>query len=336
MPADRRAGGALGWAIVLLVFSGCGPFSERARRFEASLNQLHDAVSAERLFQDLERYVAFGHRYYGAAERERAVEMMVRDLEPHSDSVELQSFSAEESVSGTTYRLTNVIARRGMGASRRVLLGTHWDTRLWADAEADPELHGRPIPGANDGTSGVVVLIELLRVLAEVDALGELGVDVVLFDGEEFGREASPDAYSQGSRHFARELQRYYPERLPIAAIVIDMVGDRELSFRREAYSVSRAPGLSGLIWDLGRARFPEVFPELPRGPVFDDHVPLLEEGIPAVLLIDIDYEPWHTLSDTPERCSPESLALVTRHLAEVLLVLAHSPDLETTWEHSP
>ena len=112
-----------------------------------------------------------------------------------------------------------------------------------------------------------------------------------------------------------------------IAAVVVDMVGDRRLTLKRESFSERGAPWLNGLIKTLGRARFPDRFVDERIGPVFDDHVPLQRGGVPAALLIDLDYGPWHTHDDTPERCSAGSLELVTRHLAELLLALSGAPD---------
>jgi len=245
--AADRLRRALTWTLGMLAISACGqrsepsPALERSPGFERSLERVVAEIRGDRLMKNLERYTAFGHRHYGAAERERAIEMMLRDLEPYSASVERQDFSAVEPVSGVTYRLTNVIARTAPRAPRRVVLATHWDTRLWAEEDPDPARRDQPIPGANDGTSGLVVLIELLRVLDGVKSLGDLGLDVVLFDGEEFGRAGSGKT-CRGSLHFARNLRQTYPQRLPIAAVVVDMVGDRELTLSREVLSITNAP----------------------------------------------------------------------------------------------
>lgn len=325
-PRLPRAG-VLGSILTVLAASACAPSVGRSTsELEEPLARSTAAISGDRLFQDLERYTAFGQRYYGAPRRGEALAMILRDLEPHAATVERQSFSAREPVTGVSFELTNVIARTAPLAARRILLGTHWDTRAWAEEDADPERRDQPIPGANDGTSGLVVLIELLRALPEVKLQEDVGVDLVFFDGEEFGRPGSEGDYCQGSSRFADELDRYYPDRLPVAAVVVDMVGDRELTFKREGYSRRHAPALTELIWRLGRARFPEVFLDAGTGPIFDDHVPLQRRGVPAALLIDRDYAPWHTHDDTPEACSAGSLALVTRHLAELLLVLGDPP----------
>lgn len=275
-------------------------------------------IDDTRPMADLERYVDFGHRHYGAPQRARAIEMMIRDFEPHVQTVERQDFEVREPQTGESFGLTNLIARTPP-RPRRLLLGTHWDTRLWAEEESDPGRQNLPIPGANDGTSGVVVLLELARALDAAGGLERLGLDIVLFDGEEFGRPGSDD-YVQGAKYFTQHLDRFYPGDPPVAVVVVDMVCDRELAFRRETHAERHARWLNDLVWSLGGSRFPEVFLDEPGPPVVDDHLPFLELGIPSTLLIDLEYPQWHTLDDTPEQCSAESLELVTRHLVELVL----------------
>jgi hypothetical protein len=169
----------------------------------------------------------------------------------------------------------------------------------------------------------VATLIELLRALrSDPAALPDLGVDVALFDGEELLVEGDPPC-CPGSRHFAATLASTYPDGPPSAAIVIDMVGDRELTFEREASSDLRARWLDDLVWSAGRRRAPEVFLDQVQPAVLDDHSALNAAGIPSVLLVDLDYDAWHTLNDTPDRVSARSLELVGAVLLDVLGELA-------------
>ncbi|MDD3642746.1 MAG: M28 family peptidase, partial [Candidatus Krumholzibacteria bacterium] len=170
-----------------------------------------------------------------------------------------------------------------------------------------------PIPGANDGASGVAVLLEIARLLGRHEP--PVGVDIVLFDGEDSGETGAAADWCLGSAHFARNLRGYRP----FAAIVIDMIGDRDLDIPMESYSLAAAPALLGELYDiasgLGYAQFRRE-----RGPaIIDDHLPLIRAGLPAVDLIDFDYPWWHTLDDTPDKCSPRSLEAVGRVLVEYL-----------------
>lgn len=259
--------------------------------------------------------VELGHRYYGAPRRAEAIDRLADELERRGATVERRTFDVVERESGASYELTNLVARFRPTVSRRLLLGTHWDTRLWAEEDPDPARRDQPIPGANDGTSGVVVLLELLAAVERTGAFPELGIDIVLFDGEELGRPGSSD-YSRGAREFAASLASAPSEERPLAAVVVDMVGQPGLRLRPEVASRVGSPRFVELAWSLGRAEFPEMFDETPVGPIHDDHVPLLRLGIPSLLLIDLDYDPWHTHADTPDQCSAESLERVARYLA--------------------
>jgi Zn-dependent M28 family amino/carboxypeptidase len=230
-----------------------------------------------------------------------------------------QTFQKVEPVSGARFQLTNIVGRLMPERPQRVLLGSHWDTRLWAEEDSDASRREAPIAGANDGSSGLAVLLEVARQVDQL-SLGHLGVDIVFFDGEEFGRPGSND-YCAGSRHFAEHLKAYYPEAPPIAVIVIDMVGDQDLAFPPEQSSVVNARALTTLIWREGvRLRAPAFLRGLglenpsqpkpaPQGKwIIDDHTPFQKLKIPATLIIDLEYPQWHTHQDTLDRVSPQSL----------------------------
>lgn len=275
----------------------------------------------------LERLVEFGHRHYAAPRRSEAVtqlEDLLRGATPH---VSRQTFAATESASGETYQLTNVIARLHPDRPHRVLLGSHFDTRLWAEEDRDPTKRGQPIVGANDGTSGVAVLVEALTLMAKDPAFASAGIDVVLFDGEEFGRPGRGGGdYCKGSIYFADHITELYPTAKPQAAIVLDMVGDRDLSIKRESSSqrpLSR--GLNDLFWEVGRRNAPGVFVDRTRSTIIDDHTSLQNIGVPAILVIDLEYPHWHTHQDTLDKVSQESLATVGKTLLEVVYRLTHA-----------
>jgi len=234
-----------------------------------------------------------------------------RRLTAVSDRVEDQHVPGRHPDTGEPVRLTNLVARIRPERRARVLLGTHWDTRPWAELDPNPARRGQPIPGANDGTSGVAVLLEIGRQLRS-QPLQRLGVDLVLFDGEELGR-TEPRLYCQGSRGFASRLEQLYGPTRPEAALVLDMVGDTDLRLVPEALSLQRAPQLVGLVWSTAAALGERTFAQGDPPWILDDHSPLLQAGVPAILLIDRSYPPFHTHADTPDRCSAASLASVGR-----------------------
>ena len=289
-----------------------------ARRGPAEEDEIaeFDGARADRLVKELCKR---GHRYYGAPKRAEAIANLQTMLDEVTDQTALQRFDAHETSSDEDYELTNIIGRLDPQATRRVILASHWDTRKWAEEDADPEQRDDPIEGANDGTSGVAVLLELARVL-KTRPPSSVGVDFVLFDGEEFGRPGSDD-YCQGSRYFARMLKGLYPRSRPEYAIVIDMVGDCDQGFLPELTSLKRAPRLVGKIWNAAtRLGYGEIFSSSGNWAIEDDHTALQKAGIQSALLIDYDYPHWHTQGDTVDKVCATSLERVGKVLLEVLL----------------
>jgi Zn-dependent M28 family amino/carboxypeptidase len=196
----------------------------------------------------------------------------------------------------------NLIAKRGSGPV--LILGAHYDTRKYADNDPDVAKRSEPVPGANDGASGVAVLLELARHI-DTDTLGR-EVWLAFFDAEDNG-EIEGWEWTVGSRYMAEHL-----ETRPEAMILVDMIGDADLQIYQEV--TSTAP-LRDSIWataaELGYNQF---IPEL-KYAMTDDHTPFLDQNIPAVDLIDFDYPPWHTVGDTTDHVSAASLEAVGRTL---------------------
>lgn len=203
----------------------------------------------------------------------------------------------------------NVIASYKPDLRSRVLIGAHYDTRPYADEDPNP----RPYIGANDGASGVAVLMELRHHLAELDL--SVGVDLVFFDAEElvFGSGFNVlGEYCLGSRNFARAWSRRRGRPVYRAAVILDMVGGRDAAFYPEEHSVSRAAHVVEQVWRtaavLGASRFKTLRFRRWKHSVFDDHVPLQQVGIPAIDVIDFDYPHWHRNTDVPANCSAATL----------------------------
>ena len=259
----------------------------------------------ERAFNILQELVKTGQRYYGAPDRHKAIEKMKAHFACPKWIV--QNFEAVEPVSGKTYVLQNLICRFQPEIEARVLLGTHYDTRLWAEKSPKLKDRNKPIVGANDGSSGVAVLAELSHLLDQAPV--QIGVDLVLFDGEEFGRPRL-GGYCQGSRYMVRNIEELYPQH-PKAVIVLDMVGEKNAEFRVERSSQEKYPELYKEIWNIGQSTDPQVFLDGNYGFINDDHSSFAVLDIPNALIIDFDYEHWHTHQDTLDKCSQKSLSIV-------------------------
>ena len=222
--------------------------------------------------------------------------------------VERQSFT--DTTLGHPLALTNLIGHfgpSGAESKRRIVLCAHYDTRPWCDEDPDPAYRAQPLPGANDGGSGVAVLLEVAELFSRRPP--PVSVDLVFFDGEDQGRAAHPEEFSLGAKGFARRIG----ERRPAAAFLFDMVGDRDLSIHPELTSVAYASNLVDIVMAGARATGAHGFFAAPRHRLTDDHVPLIEAGVPAVDIIDFDYPAWHTHKDLPDQVSAASLAEVAR-----------------------
>jgi hypothetical protein len=255
------------------------------------------SFNGERAWQDVSYQVSLGPRTSGSLPHQELRSWLTEELEKEGWTVEEQSC-----LDCVSLPVFNLVAKRGSG-SPWIILGAHYDSRFLADRDPDPNLQTRPVPGGNDGASGVAVLLELARALPS-DLNKEIWL--VFFDAEDNGRIANHD-WSMGSRVFVQYLVETEP-LLPHAAIIVDMVGDEELTLYFEQKSDQ---ALNEEIWatadELGYQQFiPAV-----KHNIIDDHVPFIEAGIPAIDIIDIEYPYWHTTADTADKVSIQSLEAV-------------------------
>jgi glutaminyl-peptide cyclotransferase len=264
-------------------------------------------------FRFLEAQCSFGPRNPGSYGHSRCLQYLFEQLGAQADTVLKQKFSHLEYAGKTEIEYTNLIARFYPKEEKRLILCAHWDTRPFADEDPDRSNWDRPILGANDGASGVAVLLEIARGLREKKP--RYGVDIVLFDGEDGGRKGHTEEYLLGSRYFARNM----PVPEPEFVILLDMIGDRDLQIYKEVFSYRYAPEIVNMIWEKAAILNLHGIYRLPKHTMIDDHIPFLERGIPAVDIIDMDYPYWHTLEDTPDKCSPQSLKVIGELLLAVL-----------------
>ena len=275
--------------------------------------------SGERAFQHLEKQCSFGPRNPGSEGYKKCLKYLMQELQSTADTVWTQPFTYNDPHRGDTYNLQNIIAQFNPNAKKQILFGAHWDTRPWSDKELDVKDQNNPLIGANDGASGVAVLLEIAHILKVNPS--ETGVIIIFFDGEDLGMAGENRSYAQGSQYFSQNL----PFPKPDHAIILDMVGDQHLHFPIERFSYSHAPQLVRKIWKLANKLNLPAFDQSLGYTIYDDHVPLWENAnIPAINIIDFDYPHeydnyWHTLEDTPDKCSAGSLEqvgiLLTYHI---------------------
>jgi glutaminyl-peptide cyclotransferase len=259
------------------------------------------SFSGEAAVKHVERLVAIGPRVAGSAGGAKARDYIVSELKKAGLEVRVEPFEAL--TPHGRLRMANVVAVIPGRRADVILIGGHYDTKWFSD---------RHFVGANDGGSSAAFLIELARQLARTPQ--DFTYWVVFFDGEEARQSWTATDSLYGSRRMAADLSR--SRRLPRAVIVIDMIGDRDLNIRREVFSTG---ALTDLIWKTAmRLGYDRHFLSTSM-PVEDDHAPFLREGVPAALLIDFDFPPWHTADDTLDKVSPQSLKVVGDVLLEAL-----------------
>ena len=302
--------------LIIILFLIMGSFYRQTDLLLAAA-PAHSSFDGQRAYGFLLLQTDLGPRFPGSPGHRAALEFLQKQLQESGAEVELQPFMHYDAEKGITLTMNNIIGTFYPLKKSRLLLCAHWDTRPFADKD-DPANQHLPIIGANDGASGVAVLLEIARHLQLREPA--VGVDIVFFDGEDYGREGELENYCLGSRHFVQVNNRFFPH----FAILLDMVGDAELQLPIEGYSQQFVPEMVDKVWNLAQdLGIPQFLPEV-RNYVFDDHVILNQGGIPAIDIIDFEYPDkshryWHTLQDTPDKCSPESLQAVGEVLLEVV-----------------
>lgn len=286
--------GALGLALIL---GGVFYFSNQPNPLLGSTAPYE--FNGERALQDVKTQVKFGARIPGSPPHQQTIAWIQQELKKNGWNPEIQSGSL------LGHPIQNIIVKRG-SAAPWIILGAHFDTRMKADQDPDANNRAQPVPGANDGASGVAVLLELARVLPP-DLKSQ--VWLVFFDAEDQGDFPGWD-WILGSRWFAGQLTAK-----PDAVVVIDMIGDADLNIYKER---SSSQPLVQSIWAAAEsAGYQKQFIPQLKYNMEDDHTPFLQKGLNAADIIDFDYPYWHTTQDTPDKVSAQSLKAVGETLIQ-------------------
>lgn len=296
---------------VLMILAACS--GERAPAGPTPGRPSFDGESAMGLVR---RQVAFGPRVPGTRGHESQLAWMLARLDSLGPVVVADTFE-HVTTSGDSLTLVNVRMRFRPEVSRRILILAHWDTRPRSDQATDSSRQDTPVPGANDGASGTAVLLELAAILSATPP--PLGVDLLLVDGEDYG--PGIDDMLLGARRYAASLD---DEDRPVYAVLLDMVGDADGSFPVEGISAQYASVVVKKVWRAAeRLGYRDFFPNRVERNLTDDHVPLIEAGLPTADLIDFTYGPgnayWHTPDDVPEHVSAVTLGMVGEVVTELI-----------------
>ena len=293
----------------LLLLPGCRTQSQAQNPAPPPGHSPFDGGDA---YQMLVAQCDFGPRPPLSAAHEKCKALILQDLKPYADEVISQPFTFRDDSRHVTLPLTNILGIINPTAKKKVMLFTHWDTRPTADNELDAADKKKPIMGADDGASGTAVLLELAKVFHQKRP--DVCVELLFVDGEDWG--PGEDKMYLGALHFAHAPGPYRPDY----AILLDMIGDKGVTVHREITSQQVHPELNDKVWNTASALgYGTSFPQDARWQISDDHDSFNAAGIPAIDLIDFDYPYWHTLQDTADKCSPQSLKIIGDVMAQVV-----------------
>lgn len=263
----------------------------------------------------------FGPRVPGTTAHARCAEWLLTTLQASCDTVILQTGTVQTATEGKI-GIKNIIGVINPEASQRLLLLAHWDTRPWADNDPDEANHTKPVMGANDGASGVGVLLQLAKQLKQAGT--SLGVDILLVDAEDMGVDDNEESWALGTQYWAQHphVEGYKP----LFGILLDMVGSSDATFTREYYSTQYAGGFVDLVWKNAAGSH---FINAQGGAVTDDHIFVNRAGIPCIDIIDMRSNSdtgfcpeWHTVNDTMDAIDPATLGEVGQTLLNVIAQL--------------
>jgi hypothetical protein len=306
--------GGLGLALVCLLSAfGCGSSSGKSTVAVPTFD-------GNRSYEDLVTQVNFGPRAPNSAAHTACLSWLKQTLGAQCSDVTDQSFTYAGK-DGVTYTGDNIIAYfagTAPAGSAKLFIGAHWDCRPVADQDPNPANHSTPIPGADDGASGVAALTEMARAFKAVPP--PIPVELVAVDLEDMGNTPATtgepyEGFCLGTRYFAANQGRFAPGQ----AIILDMIGYSKLSIPQEQYSMASDPALMSSIFGDAAALGYTQFVAQPGEYIIDDQKPLIDAGIPSIDLIDLNYPYWHTLADTADKCSGTSLKAVGQTLLQMI-----------------
>lgn len=263
----------------------------------------------------------FGPRVPGTPAHAKCADWLITTLQASCDTVILQTGTVQTATEGNI-GIKNIIGVINPDASQRLLLLAHWDTRPWADNDPDAANHRKPVMGANDGASGVAVLLQLARQLKDDGT--DLGIDILLVDAEDMGVDDNEESWGLGTQFWTQHP--HVTGYKPIFGILLDMVGSSNATFSREYYSMQYASGFVDLVWKNAAGSH---FINAQGGAVTDDHIFINRAGIPCVDIIDMRSDSdtgfcpeWHTVHDTIDAIDPATLGEVGQTLINVIASL--------------
>ena len=315
------------YIVLATMLATCGGKSQstqetaNAPETSTEVTKQSEAFDGQAAFSLAQQQCDFGPRVPGTPAHAKCADWLATTLKASCDTVIVQQGTVTTG-QGKQLGIKNIIGIINPDAEQRLLLLAHWDTRPWADNDPDPANHNKPVMGANDGASGVAVLLQLA---SQIKAEGTtLGVDILLVDAEDMGITDNEESWGLGTQYWTKHP--HVTGYKPLFGILLDMVGAPDASFTREYYSLQYAGGFVDAVW---RCAAGDHFKGKAGGAVTDDHVFINTAGIPCIDIIDMrsDSESgfcpvWHTVNDTMDHIDHCTLAEVGQTLINVIASL--------------
>jgi hypothetical protein len=302
--------------LVIIALVVTGVFGAIGCWFAADRGPAPSAFDGKRAMGYLEEVCKIGPRISGTDGMKKQQELLAKHFEALGAKVEMQPFKAKQHSKPKPIDMANMIVSWYPDRQRRVIICSHYDTRPIADQEEDRRNWFKPFISANDGGSGVALLMELGHHMKDLKT--QVGVDFVFFDGEEHVYDIDAgDKYFFGSEHFAQAYKKEKPKHTYLAAVLLDMIAGKDPAFPREGHSAFLAAPLQDELWKIAGEQQCHAFKDRMGTSVQDDHLALNRIAkIPTVDIIDFDYPHWHRLTDVPASCSSDGMTQVARVLS--------------------
>lgn len=314
--------------VVATILTSCGVKADSSTRENLAIMAEGESVAAgdvvintplvsfdaDSAYAYVAKQVTFGPRVPNTEAHAKTGQWLAAELRRHGATV-IEQKADLKAFDGTILKSTNIFGQFNPEKKDRILLLAHWDSRPWADKDPDPSNHKKPVDGANDGASGVGVLLELARQISMAGI--SKGIDILFVDAEDWGSDGDEDSWALGTKYFVENMpvKGYSPQ----VAVLLDMVGGKDATFCREYFSERSAPQISQQIWDIAeRNGYGRFFLNKLGSAILDDHVQLIKAGIPAIDIIEYHPEDetgfnphWHTIYDNMDGISKETLGAV-------------------------
>lgn len=305
--------------LFLFLMTAC---SNTAGTAEQTETKSYPKFNSDSCFSFVKAQTDFGARVPNTDAHDKCMDYIVCKFEQYGLKV-LKQEADLKAHDGKILHSTNIIATFNPDNKNRIFIASHYDSRPWCDEEALREDAVNPVLGANDGASGVAVMLELARVLSQ-NPIETIGIDLICFDSEDYGISGAEHSFCLGSQYWAKNphIEGYKPR----FGILLDMVGDANAAFYKEQVSKYYAPDIVDLVWkEAEKAGYSDVFVNQDGGAITDDHYYVNSlAGIPCIDIID--YKPgigfpetWHTTQDTPDHISAKTLGVVGNVLVRLI-----------------